>query len=114
MLMGFDGDLGHDLAVRGEPNFVDFVRGRGSLRVPPETGVGRALAGEEVVHLADARETEAYRILPGYRTLVDVGDIRTALIVSLRKDDASVGAIVVYRREVRPFTDKQIALLRSV
>ena len=113
MLLGYDAELQHDLAVRGEPNFVEFVRGRGPMRVAPQTGVGRALGGEHVVHLADARETEAYRDLSRYRTLVDVGDIRTALIVSLRKDDTSLGAIVVYRREVRPFSEKQIALLQN-
>ena len=105
MLMGYDGELQSDLAVRGEPKFVDYVRDRGPLRVPPETGVGRALGGEHVVHLLDARETAAYRNIPRYRALVDIGDIRTALIVSLQRDDASLGAIVVFRREVSPFSD---------
>jgi len=113
MLIGYDGELQSDLAVRGEPKFVEYVRDRGPLRVPPETGVGRALGGEHVVHLLDARETAAYRNIPGYRALVDIGDIRTALIVSLQSDDASLGAIVVFRREVSPFSDKQIALLEN-
>jgi adenylate cyclase len=113
MLIGYDGELQSDLAVRGEPKFVEYVRDRGPLRISPEIGVGRALGGEHVVHLLDARETAAYRNIPRYRALVDIGDIRTALIVSLRRDDALLGAIVVFRREVRPFSDKQIALLQN-
>src|SRR5204863_453724 len=44
---------------------------------------------------------------------VELGDIRALLHVPLVKEDASLGAFTIYRREVRPFTDKQIALLQN-
>jgi GAF domain-containing protein len=69
--------------------------------------------GEPLVHVADAREEEAYRSIPVYREQLDVGGIRTLLDIGLRKGDALLGVIALYRLEVRPFTDKQIALLEN-
>ena len=62
------------------------------------------------MHLADVRAGDAHRELPGVGELIDRGGVRTLLMVPLRKDGALLGAISAYRQEVRPFTDKQIAL----
>jgi hypothetical protein len=45
--------------------------------------------------------------------LVEIGGCRTMLTIALRKDERLLGAVIVYRQEVRPFTDKQIALLQN-
>jgi hypothetical protein len=65
------------------------------------------------VHLLDAKDDAAYPTVPSRRALVDLGGARTVLAVPLRNDGILLGSIALYRREVRPFTDKQIALLKN-
>jgi two-component system, NtrC family, sensor kinase len=80
----------------------------------PGTGVARLLAGERVVHFVDAADTDVYRHGdPNQRAVVDLGGARTMLVVPLLKDEAMGGFITLYRQEVRPFTDKQVALVQN-
>ena len=88
-------------------------------RTPPRRAetwdvVGPFRQGANLVHVADLRTDEDY--LRGEHTpnaAVELGGVRTALAVPLRKDDALLGFINVYRQEVRPFCDRQIALLQN-
>jgi GAF domain-containing protein len=112
----YDGERAHPAAVRGEPKLVEWMRRIGSVgpfRSARPSPLGRVVQGEPLVHVADAREEEAYRSNPVYREQLDVGGIRTLLEIGLRKGDALLGVIALYRLEVRPFTDKQIALLQN-
>jgi adenylate cyclase len=67
------------------------------------------LRGESLIHLPDFRTLE----FPIPRALVEFDDVRTALFTPLQKDSVLLGYITAYRLEVRPFTDKQIALLQN-
>jgi class 3 adenylate cyclase/putative methionine-R-sulfoxide reductase with GAF domain len=72
------------------------------------------LQGERFVHNIGLASEEAYRAGdPQRRALVDLGGARTALQVPLCKDEGVIGVITIYRQEVRPFTDKQIALVQN-
>ena len=114
ILRTYDGARLHVAAFRGAPPaYAEHLR-----RAPPSVGLGpdnalvRLLRGEPVVHIADAAEDRAYLSGdPLRRAVVDLGRARTLLGVPLRRNNALLGAFVIYRQEVRLFSDKQIALL---
>jgi adenylate cyclase len=71
------------------------------------------LAGRSVVHVTDPRQDESYRSgAPAELAPVEAG-IRSVIAVPLLKEGEVVGGFMMHRREVRPFTDKQIALLEN-
>jgi len=109
----FDGELVHAVAMRGDARVIDFLQQRGPVRPAPGSAVDRLMRGERFVHTFDATKEEAYSTSSQYRELIDAGNIRTSLVVPLRKDGALVGAIALYRREVRQFTDNQITLFQN-
>jgi GAF domain-containing protein len=109
----WDGKRFHVGAVHGEPGFSDWLRQRGPHRPPADDPLGRIIKGEDVVHFADAPDDAGYMASPGFKQAVEVSGMRSGITVPLRKEDALLGAITVYRQEVRPFSDKQIALLQN-
>ena len=113
ILWSYDGEHFHSAGMRGVSDaYADFARE--PLRAGPETGLGRILRGDRLVHITDIRAEDVYRSGDKLRVAtVELAGARTLLLVPLRKDDALLGAFAVYRQEVRPFTDKQIALLQN-
>ena len=78
--------------------------------VPLEKSIlGPLVRTKMLVHVADITAEEPYTS----SALARVGGMRTALAVPMLRDDELVGAIGIYNNEVRPFTDKQIALLTN-
>ncbi|HKD76237.1 MAG TPA: GAF domain-containing protein, partial [Ktedonobacterales bacterium] len=78
------------------------------------TLLARVMAGEPYVHSIDLKDDDLYRRgEPLRRANVDLGGARTSLYVPLKRDHEVLGTIHIYRQEVRPFTDKQIALLQT-
>ena len=91
------------------------LRRTGALRsAGPGSPAFDALTGKQPLHVADLRETKGYR--DGSQLPVaaaDIGGVRTMIAVPMFKDTEPVGVISIYRREVRPFTDKQIELVKN-
>jgi signal transduction histidine kinase len=112
-LWTFDGECFQIAAQHGMPARVRELLS-GPLRPHPEIGLGRMLRGEHLVINQDMAGEAVYRAGdPVRRAMVDLGGARSAAQIALRKDDALIGALIIYRPELGSFTDKQIALLQS-
>jgi GAF domain-containing protein len=88
------------------PAFSEFLQQRGAFLPPAGAVLNQLLRTKEAVHRAD--DTEGVASAP-----VRLGGARSHLGVPMLKDNALIGAIIIYRQEVRPFTDKQVALLTN-
>src|SRR5262249_31287469 len=108
VLWTYHGEVMRPAASRGVPSkYVEFFK----QGAHPGASHQRLLH-ERFVQVADLTDTERYRSgEPLTRAVVDLGGVRTILLVPLRNDDAVLGHFGVYRQEVRPFTEKQISLL---
>ena len=110
----YDGERYNPAALRGVPPAHTEFRTRNPITHGPGTLTGRIRDGADVLHVLDLKDEEAYRSGdPHRRSVVDLGGARTSLTVALRKDRFLLGLIMIYRQEVRPFSEKQIALLQN-
>jgi signal transduction histidine kinase/putative methionine-R-sulfoxide reductase with GAF domain len=109
-----NGGLRHGALYNLPAAFKDMVR-RDPVFYPFAGGpVDRMLRTKQLVHIADMREEPVYRAgAPPIRAMVDLGGARSFLGVPMLKEGEPVGAIGIYRQEVRPFSDKQINLLNN-
>ena len=85
--------------------FIEYVR---TVPVEPERGsaIGRALLEGRTVHIPDVQNDPHYDFPEAQR----LGDFRTILVVPMLREGVPVGAIGLTRSEVKPFTEKQIAV----
>ncbi len=110
----YDGERFQGAAERGVPDALAAYFRTGMDQPRPGDAHWRLVAGEGLIHNLDQMDEDAYRLgNPLRRAVVDLGGARSALVVALRKDGALLGALTVYRKEVRPFTDKQIELVKN-
>ncbi len=112
-----DGEAFHTGAMHNPPPALVEARRREPLfRPAPHTALGRMALTKRATHIADVLAEQGYRDVPlGYSVpqIGNLADARTVAFVPMLKDDELVGAIVIYRQEVRPFTDKQIELVQN-
>jgi GAF domain-containing protein len=95
------------------PKFAEFWQ-RGPQRPGPGTALSRVVETKQTIHIADVKQEPAYiKGEPVFLAAVSLGGFRTLIVVPMLKDSELVGAIGIYRQEVRPFTDKQIELLQN-
>src|SRR5262249_52930886 len=96
------------------PAYLEERRRAPLVRPGAASGLGRVIATKQVVHIADLRADQAYRDgVPNTVRLVEAAGARSYLGVPMLKDDELIGTIIIYRQEVRPLTDKQIALVQN-
>jgi adenylate cyclase len=108
----FDGEVLNPVAIRGAPGVVDQFRRLDTRAVSPASPSGRIIAGARIVHIPDLKEVYGEGD-DAPSTLLEIGGARTVLSVALRREDTLLGAITLYRQEVRPFLDRQVALLEN-
>ena len=107
----WDGETLHLVATQNAPPAFAEARRLSAVHPSPKTPTGRMIANKKVVHIADLRAEKAYADRdPWIVAGVELGGVRTVLMVPMLKETELIGALSVYRQEVRPFTDRQIAL----
>ena len=111
----WDGDTLQLVATHNTPPAYAEHRKHSPFRAEQNNSVAQMITSKKVVHLLDAAANETYatRRDPTVVAAVELGGIRSALIVPMLKEDELVGAFIVSRQEVRPFTEKQIALVTN-
>jgi GAF domain-containing protein len=109
VIFRFDGEVFVFAAEVGTPpGYAEYLRRRGPFQPPAGGHLERVLRTKQVSHTADY----AAESLPDHPP-VKLGGARSTVDVPMLKDNELIGAFSIYRQEVRPFTDKQIALLQN-
>ena len=104
----FEGDLSYAAAtVNLPPAIQDYFRQRGGLKPTPGSDLDKVSKSKQVIHTIDMAAS------PNPTRIAKAAGVRTQIAVPMLKDGEFIGAITVYRQQIRPFTEKQIELVQN-
>jgi signal transduction histidine kinase len=113
-LLLFEDGAFRTVALHNAPAAFAEARQRNPvLRPYPGTGLERVATTKQTVQTIDAQAEPAYQADPDRAAFLQLAGARTFITVPMLKENALVGAIAIYRQEVRPFTDRQIDLVAN-
>jgi two-component system, NtrC family, sensor kinase len=111
----WDGNALHHVAARWpKPAFAELLMST-PIHPHPKTNMGRMIRTKSVVHITDLAAESAYieQREPGIVAAVEIGGVRTLLAVPMLNENGLIGAILLAREEVLPFTDKHIEFMQN-
>src|SRR5215468_3660496 len=110
-----EGDAFRIVAMHGAaPAYAEARKHNPLVRPPPDSALGRVAITKQLAHIADIKTTRSYIERNPFLILgVDLGGYRTIVAVPMLKNSELIGAILIFRQKVEPFSDKHIELLSN-